>query len=528
MANSGNAIYEAVKGQIIEPVVNAAKDVMANLGNKLTADPNAPSLQDPISLQQEGIKSASEIASDRARQDAINKEIAAQKEPLPAALTTPSPAAATTTADSTKTTTLVQTGTGSKADVTPALPAPTPIVAPTVKTPEVKPETPFVTSPTGVITQEQMTKAMESPDAAKSFFSANYANLTVDERNALATRMAQNTNIQDLESARTQEGWDAAKANLVSVNQKIADFNATVDNVEADVRKDLGGEVTESAIQAEVQNRLRQLTPMANRLQREQAAAQANYSMVNDAVTQHFNAVRADAKEKVDQAMQKVDFSKDNINTSYSLMTGMKQYEITTDAQKSAERDSARAEVSLAIAAKNGLSRYTPQMLADLSERANLSPGLLAGIRDVQASGDMVYQSVDDSGAFVYAVNVPGKGLVTGRFNNFATVYQKVTSDSLAAAKDFSNASPEFKSQMYKESFALLKYFGNDPKTGQPFTVEEKTQGFGSAAANLMGVAAKSGNAADFQAAQSFLSAFKTPGQLTSDQFRSILQNMGG
>jgi hypothetical protein len=340
-------------------------------------------------------------------------------------------------------------------------------------------------------------------------------NLSNTQQAVVDTRSQQPTNLADLEVSRGVEGYNTARAALADTTQKINDYNATVANVETQVRNEYANSnLTESEIQAEVTNRTRQLIPQGQRLQAAYNTAKANYDISTQAVTDRFNAVRADAAEAVNRVMQQYGFSQDNLKLSVDMMTGLKNYELQTDAQKNSQRDAARAYAVQAMSTPGMLQRMSAQDIANLEASAQFYPGTLAGVRDNLASGKMLAGQLDDYGNFVYVMQGANGTLSFGRKNQFAAIAPKVSAASVAASESFANSTSGYRAVRN----AKISDLWNKNATKTLSTSERQQELFQTAIA-LQKAATETGNPADMKDARTFMAAWAgSTSELTADQ----------
>ena len=295
--------------------------------------------------------------------------------------------------------------------------------------------------PKNVLPGSDFVDAYNQPSSLPSYFGQKFGNVESLQGQYNTTREAQNTNVKDLTSARTEEGLTGAQTQLNDINKRIGAFNTTIENMENDVRNDLGPGASESFIQAEVQRRAKDLQPEGNRLLQEQAAAQANYQMTVDRTNEKFTAFRNDANETINRVSQRLGFATDNINTAMTLFQNLKQYELLTDAQANQKRDDARAVMSLYISSPSSLKGLSDADLTRLATDAQISPTALKEIKTaVLTQGSAVAQAIGKSGELNMLFWDPkANAYAVKTWNNFGTV--STAGSSATNAKLLSNLS---------------------------------------------------------------------------------------
>ena len=288
------------------------------------------------------------------------------------------------------------------------------------------------------VTAKDFVDAYEDPAKLPDYFAAQLGDIKKTQNEVVSARASLNTNVQDLLSSRTEEGIDGIMKELRSASSDLADLNSTVTSMEDDVRRDLGPDVSESYIQAEVERRMTDLRPKITRAQNRQALAQNDYSITQNLASERFNALRADASETVNRVAQKLGFKVDNIGLSMGIMTSLKQFEQIQNAQKDADRDDARAMISLLMSRPTTLKKASDADLTALEKQAQFLPGMLFDIRESIGAGDTpIFQLVDDKGTLALLMSNPETGaLSTKSFPNFAYIAPKTSSTSLANLKD--------------------------------------------------------------------------------------------
>jgi hypothetical protein len=418
------------------------------------------------------------------------------------------------------------TSTSSATTFAPPAPGMTPIPTPTVTAlPAAEDKkVPFTFDPKGTIPQDQFEQAYASPASLPGFVGRALEGTTQLQQGVLNAWDTQNTNQVDLAASRGAEGMDAAQARLSDVNRRVNDFNARVSMIENDVRKDLGGEVTESAIQAEVNNRMKQMQPEAARLDAEQKTATSDYQFTVDRVNQTMNARRSDAADAVNRANTALGFSKDNIDMAMNLMVQTKNIELANDYQKNQERDDARAIANILVANPAAMRNVDPQEMANLEARAQMVPGTLSSLKDAWRTATPVIMQPDGND-LSYALWDASTGTLSfGKQKDFFTVNQTAVSASSASnAKLSSNMSDTFQSAVKSVTSSIATEFSKLK------TTDDKKAFMVQASAYLQNQAAETKNPADQAIADSFSrSVFSASSfESTLDQFNANVAAVG-
>lgn len=426
-------------------------------------------------------------------------------------VTLPPPPTPTGTSSTSGGSLVVKPGTGnSTGDLTPAGATPTPIVKP-----KLPPEQPLKYEPiTGAVPGGTWADAYKNPGSTGvNMVGSQFDQVQGAEQNVVDVRKAQPTNLTDLERSRGAEGYNDARAQLADVTRKVNDYNATVASVETQVRNEYANSnLTESEIQAEVTNRMRHLIPEGQRLEAQYNTAKSNYDIAVSATTERFNAVRADAAEAVNQVMQIYGFKKDNADLAINLMTGLKNYEVASDAQKNSQRDAARAYAVQAMSTPGMLQRMSAQDIANLERDAQFYPGSLAGVRDSLADGKLVVGQFDDYGNFVYVKQGANGSLSFGRKDGLARIAPKVSAASVAAQASWANSTPGYREYRMR----VLSDLFNE---GKAMNASQRYQAAFKAFTQLSQKATETGNPADYKDASSFMGFISgVSSELTQDK----------
>ena len=347
-------------------------------------------------------------------------------------------------------------GTPSVGTIPPAYPSTTGAVVPTPPATG-SPVPPFEAELKGQISAEDFKSAREGGAALPAFLANLAQGISTGQQEYMATREGQQTSAASLEAARSGADVPGAMKEFEAVNADIRKFNSVIENMDQMVRRDLGPEVSESFVRAEVERRTRDMQYEYSRLQDRQNVAQARLTNSLQMSEQTFDALRADVTEKVNAAAQALGFKKENLQTSMELFTGIKQYEILNDYQVSQQRDQARAVASLLIQNPGAMSSFSTQVLAQIDEAAGFPVGMMGAVRSGIAQNETpLATQVDDAGALnMLLFNSATGEFRTKKFSDFATISQTsaATSASVAAMKLYSNAK-----QMGMFSDALSKF----------------------------------------------------------------------
>lgn len=375
---------------------------------------------------------------------------------------------------------------------------------------------PIVTPPTS-----EIGKAFEDPSKLPDFFGSQFQGIKDTQQDVIDTRAVAPTSLSDLTTARVSEGFASAQQTVREVNNRVAQLNGTIANLESDIRKDLGPGVSESFIQAEVKRRLGDLEPVANRLGQEQAAAIANLQLVESAVAQRFGASRSDAAETVDRVSQALGFKTENMNGAMTLFTNLKQFELISDSQKDSKRDAARATVSLLLSSPRGLKGTTEEDLSELEVAGNLPTGVLLDIKsNLKDNETPMFQNVDDAGNLNMLLFDAATGVFrTQRYKNFAYVAPKSSGTGTGSTNSKLSlyASDPLKKKL-TESYQVMAFAATKGLTAEQRKnlVVETVGGLGSAA--------DPGNPADLEIVKNFKAGFPTDSELTAEKISATVQ----
>lgn len=151
--------------------------------------------------------------------------------------------------------------------------------------------------------------------------------------------------VKQYQDLRKSSGVVGLENDLNDVNTKIADLNATIQNIESDVRASAGGLADASFIAATVADRTRRLAPLANQLSARQQALSSSIQAKKDVITEQLGLSKSDM------------------------------------AQANADREYVRKGVSdlLETFGAEAFKNASPELLSDIERRAGLPTGVLSG-----------------------------------------------------------------------------------------------------------------------------------------------------
>lgn len=352
-------------------------------------------------------------------------------------------------------------------------------------------------TPEGEITGEDFEAAYGDPDKMTALFGQMLERSQEYQEDVVDTRASQKGYEETLEISRRTEDVMEAKSYLEEKDKELKDMRATMANIENNVRKDLGPMVSESLIQAEVTRRTEMLEPKLNRLIADREYA-LNRLQLNQAFSsERFEAIRADAQEAVDRVMQKYGFNKENMNTAFTLMTNLKQFEIANDEQRTAEKEEGRAVISWLISQPGALNRLTESQLDSLSAQAKIPRSSLSSIQSTLSEqknmiGDPI---LDDSGNLNYLTFNPNTNTFQShRIPNFATV-SPLSGGDMDDLDSFVNASKEWRTEYSNLTKAM-----NDAFIDKDTKPEERQDVVFKIVTRLSNMASQTGEPADWEA----------------------------
>ena len=242
---------------------------------------------------------------------------------------------------------------------------------------------------------------------------------------------------------RQTSGIGAVETELAQVNKDLGDLTAIINNVESDLRRELGGEASKSFFEAAVADRIRTLKPEYDRLTNRQAALEQNMNTMNA------------------QLLQQIGLSQNDIEN------------------KRAERNDVRTGVMDLINTfgSDAFSSMDPGVVAELERRGGFAPGTLSRGEGKTIAERQLAVSEKNAASKFQSVVQGGKLFSFDPVKGTYTDSGIVVPDS-SAAKDRFNQYVELAKTFFDDPAEAVKFLdlmsGNDVDTASAIPATKK------------------------------------------------------